>query len=190
MSFPFFFLFLFPFGFPFPFGRGHLTNQKNAQLEFPFVDLSWSQLMPAILKHANFDAALCLGGSLHHTDQLGVAELFGNVGSILAEGGLFIVEQRNYDRLFEERPQVTTHPCGWKYELRYQEPRTLYFHLTDVERDIDVNFQGIITFEQELLDIAREQGFNLEQKFFDYGSTGGQEQATWIEYVFRLDKLN
>ena len=47
---------------------------------------------------------------MHHTDQVGVSDLFRDVGAILHPGGKFIVEQRNYERLFKERLEIIDNP--------------------------------------------------------------------------------
>ncbi len=167
------------------FVQAGIQNQSVTNTSFPFRTLRWSEINARSLPENPFDAALCLGGSLHHTNQVGIAELFSNVKAVLRPKGLFIVEQRNYERLFDERPKSASHPCGWSYTLDYVEPRTLYFHLLDIHRDINVRFEGLITFENELLALAKERGFELLETYFDHGRTSKREKSNWVEYVFR-----
>jgi SAM-dependent methyltransferase len=159
-------------------------NQFDSNSHFPFVNLRWSELTPQAFAQAPFDAALCLGGSLHHTDKAGVAELFVNVRTLLRPGGIFVVEQRNYEQLFTDRPKVSNHPCGWTYNLEFVEPRTVFFHLMDITRGINVRCECIVTFERELLEISERAGFRVKASFFDFGKTVERENASWIQFIF------
>jgi|GEM_PF-6198001 len=87
-------------------------NVEDAGLTIPFLNVLWRDLPSIVSSVGTFDAALCLGSSLHHTDLSGVAELFQNMHALLNPNGKFIVEQRNYERLFQERPEHLAHPCG------------------------------------------------------------------------------
>lgn len=162
-----------------------INNQKELKITFPFRHVRWNELKAQILPESPFDCALCLGGSLHHTDMKGISELFSNTRKLLSEGGIFVVEQRNYERLFSERPSVATHPCGWTYTLEYHDPHTIYFHLKDPKRGINVRFEGLITIEKELLPISQANGFTLVSSHFDHGRKQNREEASWIEYVFK-----
>ena len=146
--------------------------------------MRWSQISSESLPESPFDAALCLGSSLHHTNSEGIAELFTNTRAILRKGGIFVVEQRNFEQLFSERPKLASHPCGWSYALEFSEPRTIYFHLTDTRRGINVRFEGLVTFERELIPIAEQTGFRLASTFYDHGRTKQRDEARWIEFVF------
>jgi SAM-dependent methyltransferase len=131
-----------------------------------------------------FDAAICLGSSLHHVDEAGVAQLFQSVGSVLNHGGKFVVEQRNYERLFKERPTAINHPCGWRYTLEYPDSRTVIFYLRDEYRGLNTSAATTITFEDEVLEIARDCGYQLCERYLDYGKHADREQSWWIQYVF------
>ena len=161
-----------------------LRNQIEYGCNFPFLHLKWSELQPELFSNTPFDAVLCLGGSLHHTDEAGVGELFAKVKTVLRPGGLFVVEQRNYEQLFTTRPKLLTHPCGWTYQLDYIEPRTLSFHLMDGARGIDARCECIVTFERELFPVAISEGFRLKEAFFDYGRTEEREKASLIQFIF------
>lgn len=169
------------------FVQAGIVNQIEAKTHFPFLHLPWLALTPRIFPTTPFDAALCLGGSLHHTDQTGVCELFSNIRSILRRGGLFVVEQRNYEKLFAERPKTMTHPCGWIYNLTIVEPCTISFHLVDTNRGIDVQCECIATFERELLLIAERAGFGIKAAFLEHGRTHERANASWIQFIFEAN---
>lgn len=163
------------------------AGEKNAQAEgviIPFMHAMWSDLPEVAARLGRFDSAICLGSSLHHTDQVGVKELFEKVGSLLNPSGKFIVEQRNYERLFRERPDVIDHPCGWRYALEYPDSRTVVFHLEDEKRGLNTSSVTTITFEQEIIDISKDSGYALCERYFDYGKHAEREQSWWIQYVF------
>jgi SAM-dependent methyltransferase len=159
-------------------------NVKESQLDIPFMQAAWSELPRVGMQLGTFDAAICLGSSLHHADQAGVDELFQNIGSVLNPGGKFIVEQRNYERLFRERPSIIDHPCGWRYTLEYPDSRSVVFHLEDDRRGLNTSTATTITFEDEVLQIAKARGYALCERYCDYGTRSEREQSWWIQYVF------
>lgn len=159
-------------------------NVEDAQLEIIFQHARWSDLASLAARIGTFDAAVCLGSSLHHTDQSGVGDLFRDIGCVLNPGAKFIVEQRNYERLFSERPESIDHPCGWRYALEYPDHRTVIFHLKDQARGLDTSTLTTITFENEMLQIAHAQGYSLRDTYYDYGKHSDRAQSWWIQYVF------
>lgn len=159
-------------------------NARESELAIPFMHALWSELPRVGMRLGSFDAAICLGSSLHHTDKAGVDELFQNIGSVLNPGGKFVVEQRNYERLLEERPCIIDHPCGWRYTLEYPDSRTVVFHLKDEARGLNTSTVTTITFEDEVTQIARDRGYELCERYLDYGKHSDREQSWWIQYVF------
>jgi SAM-dependent methyltransferase len=159
-------------------------NVEDAMLRIPFRKVLWGDLSADAGALGSFDSALCLGSSLHHTDGQGVAELFRNVRRLLNPGGKFIVEQRNYERLFRERPHRLDHPCGWSYSIDYPDSRTVMFHLKDARRGLNTSTATTITLEDELLSIANQAGYILSERYLDYGKRSDREQSWWIQYVF------
>jgi SAM-dependent methyltransferase len=159
-------------------------NVRESQLEIPFMRAAWSELPRVGMRLGSFDAAICLGSSLHHADSAGVDELFLNIGSVLNPSGKFIVEQRNYESLFRERPTLIDHPCGWRYTLDYPDAHTVVFHLEDDKRGLNTSTATTITFEHEVLQIAKGRGYALCEQYFDYGKHSDREQSWWIQYVF------
>lgn len=168
-----------------PFVTAGIANQKAYNCYFPFLAMSWNKLATLKDSSRRYDAALCLGASLHHTDQAGVIQLLRDTKTLLRPQGLFIIEQRNYEKLFSERPSHAQHPCGWRYGLVYREPRTLYFHLQDEARGININFQGNVTFQTELIALAEQEGYQLIETHYNHGRLRDASEAGWIEYVFR-----
>ncbi len=164
-------------------------NVEDAMLTIPFRKVLWGDLPSDAGVLGSFDAALCLGSSLHHTDQEGVAELVRNVRMLLNPGGKFIVEQRNYERLFRESPERLDHPCGWSYSVDYPDSRTAMFHLKDARRCLDTLMATTITFADELLSIANQAGYALCERYLDYGKQSDREQSWWIQYAFEERSL-
>jgi SAM-dependent methyltransferase len=163
-----------------------LSNQREARTFFPFSRVLWSDLHPALFNHEKFDAVLCLGGSLHHTELSGVQEIFANVARLLRPGGIFLIEQRNYERFFRDKPSLIPHPCGWTYHVEYEDPRTIVFTVKDSTRLVDARCACTVTFEHELYSIASETGFIIKDLFFDYGKCSVKENASWIQYAFEV----
>lgn len=163
-----------------------VKNQTEINTFFPFICVPWSELHPSLFPGGAFDAVLCLGGSLHHVHLQGVYSLFLKIKSLLRNKGVFVVEQRNYERFFTEKPSEVSHPCGWKYHMRYHEPRTIEFTLKDPIRNIDASCTCTVTFESELIGIASDTGFTLKDCYYDYGKCSSKESASWIQYVFEL----
>jgi len=161
-------------------------NQKTFEVSFPFMVAKWSELNPTMFAGELFDTVICLGGSLHHTDQQGVVQLFKNSRALMKPPALFVVEQRNYEKLFQERIPRIDHPSGWSYDLEYCEPRSLQFHLVDPLRGIDAVTLVTVTFEDELLAIAENNGFRLKEIYFDHGKTATRADASLIQFVFQV----
>ena len=48
-----------------------------------------------------------------------------------------------------------------------------------------MRFEGHITFEGELLKIARDCGFEKIELHYNHGKITERSKANWIEYVFK-----
>jgi SAM-dependent methyltransferase len=167
-----------------PFVDAGIRNQQSFGVTFPYLYCPWTSLN-SLNNLGSFDAVLCLGASLHHTDREGVQNLFHNIQKLLAPNGVFIVEQRNYERLLAERLTRSTHPCGWRYEMEYtDDPHSMYFRLLDERRGINVRFHATLTLQSELLQLARSAGYKCLETCLDYGRTVQGSEASWIQYVF------
>ncbi len=60
--------------------------------------------MSGVFGKTSFDALLCLGNSLAHVaDGTGLAAAVGDFSACLAEGGLLILQNRNYDKVLAAR---------------------------------------------------------------------------------------
>jgi glycine/sarcosine N-methyltransferase len=60
--------------------------------------------MSGVFGKASFDALLCLGNSLAHVaDGAGLAAALGDFADCLTEGGLLILQNRNYDKVLAAR---------------------------------------------------------------------------------------
>jgi SAM-dependent methyltransferase len=74
--------------------RGHAAEQKQ---QVPFEVCEW-ECLPATIKKP-VDLAICLGNSLLHS-LLGMR-------AVLREGGLLVIESRNWEKLYADRVRFT-----------------------------------------------------------------------------------
>ena len=70
--------------------------------------------------------------------------------------------------------------------MEYSEDKNIVFHLMDESRGIDVRFLAILTLEDDLIKIAKNSGFSLVEKYFDYGQHSSENDASWKEFVFGI----
>ncbi|GBE29467.1 MAG TPA: class I SAM-dependent methyltransferase [Bacteroidetes bacterium] len=117
--------------------------RENAQEDdngIQFVEGLFSELGDKV--EGPFDAVLSLGNSIPHLAGVEeLRELFADVHSILRPGGVFVFQNRNYDRLLKTRERFllpTTH--------RSHGSEQLYFRFNDFEGD-KVRF-NIVHFRQ------------------------------------------
>ncbi len=76
-------------------------NASAAGLEIPFAVTGFGRLSG--LDHV-FDAVLCLGNSLPHLlTPSAVAEALADFASVLRPGGLLVIQNRNFDHVWEAR---------------------------------------------------------------------------------------
>ncbi|MGQ9682348.1 MAG: class I SAM-dependent DNA methyltransferase [Anaerolineae bacterium] len=90
------------------------AQAAEAGLDVPFAVAGFGQLASAFAEP--FDAVLCLGNSLPHVlDEADLQAALADFAAVLRPGGLLIVQNRNYDRVWRSRERfmpLQTHREG------------------------------------------------------------------------------
>ncbi|MFZ5916429.1 MAG: class I SAM-dependent methyltransferase [Chloroflexota bacterium] len=77
-------------------------NAATARVSLEFAAVGFGELAPTLGR--DFDAALCLGNSLPHLlSAQAVAAALTDMAATLRPGGLLVVQNRNYDRVWQRR---------------------------------------------------------------------------------------
>ncbi|MGB7539503.1 MAG: methyltransferase domain-containing protein [Anaerolineales bacterium] len=107
--------------------------------------------MNRVFGKAAFDAELCLGNSLAHVpDYSGLSDALEDFAACLAEGGLLILQNRNYDRVMSARER-------WFEPQSHAEAGREWVFI----RSYDFETDGSITFN--ILTLSREKNGNWRQ---------------------------
>lgn len=160
--------------------------RKNAAVlesKVRFQHISWSEL----LDHygpAKFDAVLCLGSSLHHARGAELKIAFRNIFKVLKERGILVVDQRNYHKLFRNKPQLVLNESGITFRLEYPSEREIIFHIQDRRCDKSASIKVFVTFDEELVQLSEELGFRFCKRYRDFKKTPPDDSSDWIQYVF------
>lgn len=116
------------------------ANAPDDDDEISFVEGTFGELAEKV--DGPFDAILSLGNSLPHVQTIEeLRTLFSDVHAMLRPGGVFVFQNRNYDRLLKTRERFllpTTHRSAGHEQL--------YFRFNDFEGD-KVRF-NIVHFRQ------------------------------------------
>jgi glycine/sarcosine N-methyltransferase len=140
----------------------------------------------------DFDAAICLGNSLPHllTEQA-VASALDDFAAVLRPGGLFVVQNRNFDRVWVERARFMppqAHRDGeqeWLFVRFYDfHPETVTFNMVRLKRGTEGWAQDVEStelrpiFRREMAALLAEAGFGDVDFFGGYeGSAFDEEQS-------------
>jgi SAM-dependent methyltransferase len=130
-----------------------------------------------------FDAALCLGNSLPHLlTQEAVAAALADLAALLQPGGLLVVQNRNYDRVWLRRERFmppTAHRHGDEEIIFFRfmdfHPETMTFNMARLWRttngwDFRVDATELRPVFRDELEIAlQEAGFRTAGFYGDYG---------------------
>ncbi len=157
------------------------TTDGSGTIDFVEADfLSFPSLVDG-----PFDAVVALGNSLPHLanrDQLVLA--LSNISSILKPDGVFVFQNRNYDRLMEEKDRFQ-----FPTTFREADSEQIFFRFNDFEED-HVRF-NIVHFQRvgqrwmhsiystelhpwrklELEQAASEAGFSIKHYYGDFSGT-------------------
>ena len=117
------------------------VNARDAGLEIPFHVAGLGQLSAL---GQRYDACLCLGNSLPHLLTAdAVADALADFATILRPGGVLVLQNRNFDRVWAERPRFMD-PQSWQGEPETDEmlfvrfydfyPETITFNMVRLRR--------------------------------------------------------
>jgi len=130
-----------------------------------------------------FDAVICLGNSLPHLlSQKDLKKTLQNIYNLLNPGGIFILQNRNYDRILKKKIRFMAPNI-----VEMQDGRVVFFRLLDFLKD-KVVF-NLVTFRQkegkwsfqtkstllrpilrkEIENLLIGQGFKRQKFYGDYG---------------------
>lgn len=127
-------------------------NAANQGAEVTFVEAGLGALAALGM---TFEAALCLGNSLPHLlSESAVAEALTDFSRVLRPGGLLVIQNRNFDRVWAERerfmpPQSTRDAEGEWLFLRFYDFReeTVTFNMLRLRRTDDGWVQDVESTE-------------------------------------------
>jgi len=146
--------------------------------------------------YAGLDAALCVGNSLTYlfdrSDQL---EALANFRDILVDTGVLIVDERNYQAMFDRAEDVRQGRFQYTgiYRLAQDNMQLMPVKISEGEVEMQarsnktdhiVSF-GFYPFKRnELLGLLREGGFKTIEQYSDY-QPGYNPKADFHQYVVR-----
>jgi glycine/sarcosine N-methyltransferase len=131
-----------------------------------------------------FDAVICLGNSLPHllTEQA-VAEAMADFHSVLRPGGLLVVQNRNFDRVWAEQERFMspqTYRDGqreWIFVRFYDfQPETVTFNMIRLKREAEGWQQDVDSTElrpifwRKMVAVLAQAGFEGIDLYGDYQS--------------------
>lgn len=117
------------------------ANAGKSRKNIRFVRAGFGQLRGRL--QGRFDAVTCLGNSLPHLlTASDLADALGDIYSVLDVGGVFVTQNRNYDKVWKEKERFMP------LEVAAMDGREiLFFRLLDFYEDI-IGF-NIVTFTKE-----------------------------------------
>ncbi len=77
----------------------------EARVDVPVRVARWEDLPRCFAER--FGLVLCLGNSVSHLPADAMVHAFGGMAGVLAEGGLLVVNARNWEKLRRDRPRLT-----------------------------------------------------------------------------------
>jgi SAM-dependent methyltransferase len=118
-------------------------NAAVAGVDAAFVRAGLGELAGSGLQRGSFDALLCLGNSLPHLlSREAVAAALADFAAMLRPGGILVVQNRNFDRVWEEQqrfmpPQAHRDDEGeWIFVRFYDfDGATVVFNMVRLRRD-------------------------------------------------------
>jgi glycine/sarcosine N-methyltransferase len=137
---------------------------------------------------ATFDAAICLGNSLPHllTEQ-SLAGALDDFAAVLRLGGLLVIQNRNFDRVWAERERFMapqTYRDGqqeWVFVRFYDfHPETVTFNMVRLKRQAEGWTQDVESTELRAL-FWREMATLLAEAGFEVGFYGDYKGSAFDE---------
>lgn len=170
-----------------------LENAKKQNVQLKITNLDWRELTKEIPEES-FDAVLCLGNSLTclfgQKNQIIALKQF---YTILKDGGILIVDERNYQYILDNRDKILK--GDYRYSGKYIycgkcihsrpieiEDNKIKYELYD-ERTKKKSFFIVYPFKRgELKKLLEESGFQKIEQYSDY-QAGYNPKADFFMYV-------
>ena len=168
------------------------VRAQEAGVEVRFAACSWEEL-PQRFADERFDLVLCLGNSISHSpDPEAMQRSLGAMREVLKDGGMLVVDSRNWEKLRRERPRFTTpdrvierggKKCVtirlWGFPERWEEPHAMDVALLLLEGD------GSVTHRLHKIEYQPVRVGTLQDRLAEAGLTGVQtdyaDDAEWYE---------
>ena len=149
-----------------------------AKRDFPELIFYHESMIDFIKNHQGFDLILCLGNTLPHLNYDELKKFFTYVKNALNPGGVFLIQQLNYDKILCDKPaslkkiildngyferHYTYHENTIQFEtiLSYhgeltKDVVTLYPHTRQVLSSLLNNMQLSLTFSHDFKDLKQD----------------------------------
>ncbi len=171
-----------------------VTNANKAGLSIKPTSVDWKELS-TVYPENSFDAVICMGNSLtclfERDNQLKALE---QTRSVLKPEGLLIIDERNYQRILDNREAAlagTLHSTGKYLYTGTDKVRARFLEVSDDVVLVEYNqiathkksYYKIFPFKRgELQALLQQAGFSDIQKFSDYSPNDDQD-ADFYQYV-------
>lgn len=156
------------------------AKKKNTGERVVFIEGNMRDC-EAMFGHESFDGIYCIGNSLVHlTSKEEVSKLIHSVYKLLKDGGVFISQIVNYDRVLHykmaELPPLNNEQAGVKFRRKYQyrsQQNSIVF--TGI---IELNNSTVLTTSVELLPLVRNELVNY------HGEAGFSSVACYGDFKY------
>lgn len=138
-----------------------------------FVEAEWTALSKAF-PNEEFDAVICLGNAFTHLfDQDDRAEAMEEIHKVLKDGGLAIIDQRNYDKILD-KGYDNKHQYYYVGENVHAYPEELTDEYVRFRYEYDDGSSYHLTMcpirQDYVSDLFRETGFKDVRRYGDFES--------------------
>lgn len=170
---------------------------ENAPLKVTAMD--WRNL-GRVFESDSFDLVLLLGNSLCLMRELADRqETVRNLKSVCRQGGVVVVDQRNFDYMIREKETILAGYFRYQREAMYCGSQVVGFPVDiDVSRVRfayeDTRSKRVLGhldmhpfLEREMVDLFEFEGFSLDASLSDFHSPAFDPNADFFTHVFRKD---
>jgi SAM-dependent methyltransferase len=172
-----------------------MKNLRQANLFMPITKYDWLNL-DAKTEKGSFDAVLCLGNSLTYLfERYAQFRALSNFAKILKDGGVLILDVRNYEYMLENQRDILTNG-GFRYSGNYVYCGIDSVHAKPVaisDSEITMEYEHITTRKKaylylypfrltELHGLLAVAGFSVIRVFSDY-VPGLDRDADFYQFV-------
>ncbi len=176
------------------FRKKAIENAKNQGCDISPTALDWRDLTAEYGKES-VDAIICMGNSLTCLfDRENQLEVLRQFRTILKPGGALLIDERNYQRILDNRAAALSgelHSTGEYLYTGTKKVQTRFVRVTDDEVIVEYvhnekalkAYYRIYPFKRgELLRLLQDAGFPQIQQFSDY-QPGNNPDADFYQYV-------